>query len=190
MTTSVNIITRCARMLGSTTIFPMFDPVIPDIYSDQVSYQPPSFTIGSPQDPGNNIFTSEQAALDFYYATAAANIISTLNSVDSPNTYALGVRIDLPYNMYADFADIPEIITGSHIADCATDAATNAVTSLATNYGVLTSLLTLAGALNTANAAQNDLASKYNYLAAKYDDLATKFNAVLAALETNKILAS
>lgn len=52
-------------------------------------------------------------------------------------------------------------------------------TTLLTNYNLATGVLGLAGALNDANTAQNDLAIKYN-------DLVSKFNTVLTWLGTNK----
>lgn len=78
----------------------------------------------------------------------------------------------------------------ANIVDGATDAATNATTNLPTNYNALTSLLDLANAMNTANAAQNDLATKYNALATKYNDLATKVNTLFTHLEAQGLQAA
>lgn len=66
----------------------------------------------------------------------------------------------------------PLITASSHTSD----AATNAVNNNATNYNLVSGVLGVANGLNSANAAQNDLADKYN-------DLATKFNALLDQLE-------
>lgn len=70
--------------------------------------------------------------------------------------------------------------TQAHIADAATNAATNAPTSL----NVLTTLLGgLTGEVNATNTKQNDLATKYN-------DLATKFNSLLDKMEALTLLAT
>lgn len=72
----------------------------------------------------------------------------------------------------------------AHINPASSPAATNAVTNLPANYNTLSGLLGLSDGLNTANAAQNDLATKYNYLATLYNDMVGKFNAVLLQLQT------
>lgn len=69
---------------------------------------------------------------------------------------------------------IPTISQRPHVNDAATNAATNAPTTL-------NAVAALLAELNSANARYNDLATKCN-------DMATKFNAVLRALEANGIL--
>lgn len=67
--------------------------------------------------------------------------------------------------------------SSAHIAN----GATNAGTSLPTNFNLVSGVLGIANGLNDANSGQNDLATKYN-------DLATKFNTLLSALQTHGIL--
>lgn len=66
------------------------------------------------------------------------------------------------------------IASGAHIADAATNAATNSPTNL---NPVTTLLGGLTGEVNATNAKQNDLAAKYNDLAAKYNTLLDRMEA-------------
>lgn len=79
-----------------------------------------------------------------------------------------------------DKAKVASMSAQSHISDGATNAATNAPTSL----NVVTTLLgSLTGEVNASNTRQNDLATKYN-------DLATKFNTLLDKMEALTLIAA
>lgn len=136
--------------------------------------------------------------------TYGATVYTTydLETVDAPVLSAIdALALVARTGIYADLTGKPSLFSGSyldltnkptipsfsaqaHIADGATNAADNATTNSVTTYNTLSGLLGIANGLNSANSAQNDLATKYNDLADKHNDLATKFNTLLAHLVT------
>lgn len=114
-------------------------------------------------------------------ATANSSDATLLARANHTGTQAISTVTGLQTALDAKYA-IPT--PGSHIANGATDAATNASTTQVTNYNTLSGLLGISAGLNDANTAQNDLATKYNAAAGKLNDLATKFNTLNAHLQT------
>ncbi len=131
-------------------------------------------------DPPNEIFATIEDAIDHYKSDMQDSILTNLNNysndtyVFSGNIILVSPQVNAALNLKQDV-----ITPSAHISNGATDANT----SQATNYNVLSGLLGIAGGLNDANSAQNDLATKYN-------DLAGKFNTLLAYLEAQGIQAS
>lgn len=128
---------------------------------------------------------------------SAAPAVSWTDVTDKPTTFAPSThnhdslyytKAQMDTSLGGKAASSTVIGTGAAIVDtatnaatdAATDAATNAATNLGTSYGLVDGLLGIATAMNSANAAQNDLATKYNALATKYNAAAAKLNAATA----------
>lgn len=142
----------------------------------------------TPKDRTDDIIDWLQSTITY----GLANVDNTADSAKSftanqvSNASTIGKTILTAANDSAVRTAI--MSTQTHIADPASNNATNATTSLATNYNLATGVLGLANAMNTTNTAINDLGTMHNTLAANDNDMADKIALILNCLEANKLL--
>lgn len=101
-------------------------------------------------------------------ASRKADLVASIASYATTKGYSISRTLGL---------DVIGSDASTHIAS----GATNAGTSLPTNFNLISGTLGIANGLNDANSGQNDLATKYN-------DLATKFNVLLTDLQSHGVL--